>query len=399
MHCYMSQPGMLCTLGNNTPQIAEEVFNCTAAPLTRSDQYSAGKPKYLGQVLQQLPKVPTGLTDFDCRNNRMLIQVAEQIGPDIQMVTNKFSSHRIGVVLGTSTSGIDQGEISARRFWETGRHLEGFHFRKQQLSGGSDFLASYLGITGPTLTVSTACSSSANAIGVARRWLLLGRCDAVIVGGADTLCKLTVQGFDALEALSNGIANPSSLNRDGINIGEGCALTVLTREPLTTTDPIEVLGVGSTSDAHHISAPDPSGSGAIKAMEYALQQSGINGKEIDYVNLHGTGTRLNDIMESQALSRIIDSETPVSSTKPMTGHVLGSAGILETALCWLTLDSTLNPSKLVIPHLWDQVIDPELAPLHLAEAGNRFTTKPLYCLSNSFAFGGNNCSIVLGVST
>ncbi|MBT5457178.1 MAG: beta-ketoacyl-[acyl-carrier-protein] synthase II, partial [Rhodospirillaceae bacterium] len=249
-----------------------------------------------------------------------------------------------------------------------------------------------LGTSGPAFCVTTACSSSAKVFASARRLIDSGICDAAVVGGADSLCQMTLNGFGALEALSRGLCNPFSANRDGINIGEGAAAFLMTPEP----GPVTLLGVGETSDAHHISAPDPEGTGAIAAMAQALDDAGLTPDTIAYINAHGTGTALNDVMEARAIASMFPPGTPCSSTKAMTGHMLGAAGACEAAFLWLTLNPEFNPG-LLPPHLWDGAADPDLPPVNLVPTGMAEPlTETTAMLSNSFAFGGSNASLVLG---
>jgi 3-oxoacyl-[acyl-carrier-protein] synthase-1 len=218
----------------------------------------------------------------------------------------------------------------------------------------------------------------------------LGLCDAVLVGGVDTLCRLTIEGFSALESTSTDIANPMSRNRRGINIGEGAALFTLTREP----GRIALLGIGETSDAYHISAPDPTGRGAEAAMRAALVDAGLEPESIDYLNLHATATEKNDEMESRAVSRVFPAGVLCSGTKPLTGHLLGAAGATELAFCWLALE---DEHKRLPPHVWDGAFDPSLPALRLVSPGERFSQTPSRrCMSNSFAFGGSNVSVIVG---
>jgi len=221
-----------------------------------------------------------------------------------------------------------------------------------------------------------------------------GICDAVIVGGADSLCRLTLNGFDALELVSDSICNPLSKNRKGINIGEGACLFLLTKEGCG----IQFLGCGESSDAYHMSAPDPKGLGAEMSMKRALEDSGLSSLDMDYINLHGTGTKNNDSMESKAISRIFSSKPDIfcSSTKPYVGHMLGASGATEIGFCWLMFhegDGSISPP----PHYWDGCRDEALPQLRLAQSGDRLESKRRYAaLSNSFAFGGNNCSVIIG---
>ncbi len=395
MAFYLNELGIICALGSDKTSVCAAMVEGSQTGMVASDRFSPGKEVFLGTVSGELPHLPSHLNEFDCRNNRLLLAVLAQIRESVDGCITRFGTDRVGVVLGTSTSGMAEGEEAIRRYVETGSTPVAYHYHQHQLSGASDFLCAYLELGGPSMTVSTACSSSANALASARRLIDLDACDAVIVGGADSLCQLTVQGFSALEATSAGLSNPFSKNREGINIGEGAALMLLTRE----SSEIELLGVGSTSDAHHISAPDPSGQGALRAMQSALRQGSVTAGQVDYVNLHGTGTPLNDAMESQAVFELFGDQTWCSSSKPMTGHTLGAAGAIETGLCWLLLNSTFNTSGRNLPHVWDGEIDTALPALRYATANEGFVSPPRVALSNSFGFGGNNCSVLIGAQS
>jgi 3-oxoacyl-[acyl-carrier-protein] synthase-1 len=225
----------------------------------------------------------------------------------------------------------------------------------------------------------------------AARLLNMGICDAVVCGGVDSLCAFTVAGFTALESVSEARCNPLSANRNGINIGEGAALFLMTREPAA----VSLRGWGESSDAHHMSAPEPSGKGASIAIEKALARAGIEASQIDYINLHGTATPQNDAMESRAVHALFGDAVPVSSTKAFTGHALGAAGAIEAALCWLAMQDE-NPEGLLPPHLWDGVGDPALPQLNVVTPGTRLGRPLDWALSNSFAFGGANAVVVFG---
>ncbi len=260
------------------------------------------------------------------------------------------------------------------------------------MGGTAQFIARELKVHGPVYGISTACSSGAKALAAARRLIRAGICDAVIAGGVDTLCRLTVNGFSSLEAVSDTPCNPFSQNRNGINIGEGGALFLVSGE----RSGIELAGVGEGSDAHHISAPDPTGSGAMRCMSAAIKDAAVTPSEVGYVNLHGTGTELNDQMESLAMYEVFGGKTLCSSTKSFTGHTLGAAGAVEAGICWLVLS---EEGRGVLPvHLWDGVYDPALPRLNLVDENSVLNDPLRYALSNSFAFGGNNISLLLGNS-
>jgi 3-oxoacyl-[acyl-carrier-protein] synthase-1 len=330
--------------------------------------------------------VPAGPSS---RNNRLLTILLDQIAPEIAAAKTRYGADRIAIVLGTSTSGIAEGEAAIAERLHGGAWPASYRYSLQELGDPAAFAARHLGVSGPAFVVATACSSSAKAFATARRLIRQGLADAAIVGGIDTLCGLTQAGFGALEARSPEPCNPFSVNRRGITIGEGGAVFLMTPEP----GGIALRGVGESSDAHHLSAPDPEGAGALAAMRLALDDAGLGAGDIGYVNLHGTATALNDAMESKAVHSLFGGQLPCSSTKAMTGHTLGAAGAIEAALVWLILSSDWNPERRVPVHIWDELPDPALPALALATAEHRLE-KPAV-LSNSFAFGGSNCALVL----
>ena len=377
---YVHQAAAICAQGGDLHAIGERIFSDQPAPLTVSDHYSSGRALPLGLV-NDLP------LSADTRNNSLLAATLLPLRAEVAALREKFGAHRIGVILGSSTSGIAEGEAALATYLETGALPEAFHYGQQELSAPALYVARELQVTGPAWTISTACTSGAKAIASGARLLHLGVCDAVIVGGADSLCRLTVEGFSALSAVSDQPCNPFSRNRRGINIGEGAALMILTREP----GRIRLAGVGETSDAHHISAPEPEGRGAEAAMRAALEQAGLTPADIGYINLHGTATEQNDRMESLAVARVFGSATACGSTKALTGHTLGAAGALEVLFCYLAL---LRQDGQLPRQVWDGERDPELASL--TQLGATRVEEPLrYAMSNSFAFGGNNISLIL----
>lgn len=387
----MNDLGIVCALGGNRHEVSEALFRGERYGMVSSDEYQPSGCCIVGQVAGELPTISAELEHYQSRNNQLLLAALADIRDIVDRAFTRFGADRIGVVVGTSTSGIAEGEASLRACQQTGDFPRKYSYRQQALGTPSEFLSAYLGAGGPSYTISTACSSGARSLASARRLLALGLCDAVVVGGADSLCGMTVQGFSALEALSETYCNPFSANRDGINIGEGAALFVMSREP----SEIALLGIGSSSDAHHISAPNPSGLGAVQAMQAALDDAGLSAHSIDYLNLHGTATRQNDAMESRAVTQLFESGLLCSSTKAITGHTLGAAGAIETGFCWLTMTRT---DGLLPPHVWDGVIDQEIPLPNFVEHGRSLESRPRICMSNSFAFGGNNIAVVLGRS-
>ncbi|MGN6652981.1 beta-ketoacyl synthase N-terminal-like domain-containing protein, partial [Trinickia sp.] len=298
-----------------------------------------------------------------------------------------FGGGGVGVVLAPFTYGCGAG-AAALGVWG-GKNESGspFHYVQMEIGSSAPFAAAALGLQGPAFTISTACTSSAKAFVAARRLLQLGLCDALVVGGVDSLCELTLRGFAALESTSLERANPMSLNRSGINIGEGAAVFLMSRDE----GPARLAGIGESSDAHHISAPDPAGEGGEQALRAALADAGMTPQAIGYVNLHATATRKNDEMEARLMSRVFPQGVAASGTKPLTGHTLGAAGATELGFAWLTL---VREGATLPGHLWDGVADPALPALDLV-AGDRRLLPGQAVMSNSFAFGGSNVSLVL----
>ena len=377
-------------LGRSKSEVLKRLLAGDRSGLIETDEFSSGHTVILGQITGQLPGIDRKYSYYQCRNNQLLLAALSQISKTVDAMMAQFGGDRIGIVLGTSTSGVRNTELALAWQAKKGGLPDGFHYKQQQMGAGADFLAAYLGINGPAYTISTACSSSGKAFASARRLIKLGICDAVIVGGADSLCSLTVNGFAALESLSTGFCKPFGLHRDGITIGEAVSLFILSKEP----GPVALKGIGATSDAYHFSAPDPAGTAVIRAMQRALDDAGITPDDIDYLNLHGTATVLNDAMESKAVNAVFGADLAVSSSKGMTGHTLGAAAALELAFCWLLLNRDDEQGAL-IPNVNEDERDSELAPLNLVKKGMVLGRKINTCQSNSFAFGGNNLSIVI----
>jgi 3-oxoacyl-[acyl-carrier-protein] synthase-1 len=389
---YIHGCGIINALGHDQNSVRNNLLNGYLQGVHPWDKKINGKDVYVGQIDYELPSVPTHLQIFDCRNNQLILAVLSQLQAEVDALFSWAAKSRIAIILGSSTSGILEGEDALIYRHSSGNYPAHFHYRQQEIGTCAIFLREFLGLTGPAMTVSTACSSSAKVFATAQRMMQAGLCDAAIVGGADSLCQLTVNGFSALESVSAGRCNPMSLNRDGINIGEAAALYVLRREESDIT----LLGVGESSDAHHMSAPEPGGSGAIAAMRAALQSAGLDAAQISYINLHGTATPLNDAMESIAVSTVFGSGVPCSSTKPMTGHTLGAAGATEVGICYLCLTTGQQSSPLPV-HVWDGQPDPSIPSLNLVKPGMTIpVTSGTAFLSNSFAFGGNNASVIIG---
>ncbi|MCU5775360.1 beta-ketoacyl-[acyl-carrier-protein] synthase family protein [Erwiniaceae bacterium BAC15a-03b] len=380
---YISAVGMLNALGNSPDEISANLVSGKAPGMRPSDSWlPGGRRCWIGHVDGELPPVPSSLAQHNSRNNRLLLAALAQIRPEVDAAIARFGADRVAVILGTSTAGVDEAD----RF-VSGEQPD-YHYAQQELGEPSRFLAAYLELYGPAYTLSTACSSSARALISGQRLIDAGVVDVAIVGGADTLSRMPVSGFDSLESLSGERCAPFSAQRDGISIGEGAALMLLTRE----AQPVALLGVGESSDAWHMSAPHPQGEGALRAITMALNSAGLQPQDIGYINLHGTATRLNDQIEAAVTHQLFGNRVPCSSTKHLTGHTLGAAGICEAAISWLLLTRRLPLPAQDFTHC-DQ--DSTLPDCGLLTRPGQLA-KPRI-LSNSFAFGGNNACLILGV--
>lgn len=394
MTIYMNAMNVICALGSGTDAVRAALFR-TDGPSggEMTDRYTPGMPLHLGTVQEPVAAadLPAGIArELSSRNNALLDRTLTAIRPAVEAAIARVGPLRVAIVLGTSTSGISDGEVAVSERARTGAWPGRFHYGQQELGSPAQYLALALGVAGPAYTISTACSSSAKSLAAAARLLEQGVADVVIAGGVDTLCAFTIAGFRSLDSVSIERCNPLSANRRGINLGEGAALFLMSRE----AGPVRLAGWGETSDAHHMSAPDPAGAGARAAMQQAMARAGLAAADIDYLNLHGTATEQNDAMESRAVSDLLGADVPVSSTKPQTGHTLGAAGAVEAALMYLTLDG--NPRGRLPAHWWDGVADDALPKLHVVGPDESLGRPVRHVMSNSFAFGGSNSALVMG---
>ncbi|BEV73820.1 MULTISPECIES: beta-ketoacyl-[acyl-carrier-protein] synthase family protein [unclassified Paludibacterium] len=330
------------------------------------------------------------LARFDCRNNRLAQLALEQDGfaGHVRQAIARHGAQRVAVILGSSTSGILSSEVAYRfRDPETGRLPSDHRYRETHNTFSvADFVRHYFGISGPATVISTACSSSAKVFAAAQRMISLGLVDAAVVGGVDSLCLTTIYGFSSLQLVSASPCKPWDANRDGISVGEGAAYALLERHDPAGVGDILLTGVGETSDAYHMSSPHPQGLGALAAMQAALDSAGLQPAQIDYINLHGTATPSNDAAEDAAVSSLFGTQTPCSSTKGHTGHTLGAAGGIEAVICALLLGHGFMPGG-----AGTRETDPRLQANYLLTT----RTQPLqHVLSNSFGFGGSNCSLI-----
>lgn len=362
-----------------------------ADKLTLDDTIIKGGKFYFGKLEKDFE--PIDDERYDLRCNRVLKYLVDKLD------LSGFEKDEIGIVIGTTNSGIQEFEDS-----ENKHHAE--------LGNPAEFLKWYLGTKNYAASVSTACTSGTKAFSTAVKLLQNDVCKVVIAGGIDTLAAMPSYGFHALEVLSHEKSNPFSKNRDGISLGEGGALFVLTKDvkmqkcldvkPITNVDRIcksdneivALLGIGETSDAYHSATPDPEGVQAVRAIQLALDDAGLKAEDIDYINLHGTGTVSNDLMEANAIYKVFGDNVPASSTKPFTGHCLGAAASIEAFICYQILKGKRN-----LPiHKYDNEYDENLPKINLVNS-NTENKKINTCMSTSFGFGGTNAVVIMGNKT
>ncbi|WP_432379716.1 beta-ketoacyl-ACP synthase [Duganella sp. P38] len=390
LNIYLNDCGIICALGDSHAQVKTRLY-AGQTGVAASSRWSSGRELPLGAVRAPLPSLAHLPPHLRSRNNALALAALAQIRPAVDAAIARYGVDRVGVVIGTSTSGIGETEQAVGQYAAVGSLPQDFHYAVQEMGSPAEMLAHELGLRGPAYVHSSACSSSAKAMASAARLIRMGLCDAVITGGADSLCSFTVAGFASLESVSREQCNPMSANRHGINIGEGAALFLMTAEAA----PVALMGWGESSDGHHMSAPDPAGEGARLAMTQALQRAGVQPAQVDYINMHGTATPQNDAMESKVIADLFGCEVAVSSTKPFTGHTLGAAAAIEAAICWLAMQDD-NADGMLPPHLWDGVADSALPALNLAAVGAALGRPLRHVLSSSFAFGGSNAVLLLG---
>jgi len=337
--------------------------------------------------------VPRSIARRASRSARLALIAADEAWRDAGLGATDAAD--AGIVIGTTTGGMLSGEECYRR------QLHGE--RRQRLSGWletpvgtpADTLAAVVGCGGPRLTVSTACSSGANALGIAVDWIRSGLTDVVLCGGTDSLCRMTFSGFNALQALDRVPCRPFDRHRAGLTLGEGAALFVLEGWSRARARDATILGelvsYGTSADAHHLTQPRPDGAGQIAALRRALAEGGIAAEEIDYVNAHGTGTPLNDVIETRTLKAVLGPHAyriPISSTKSMIGHCLGAAGAIEALASLLAIRGGFVPPTATLAEPDDEC-DLDYVPRTSRAAAVRTV------VSNSYGFGGNNTSVIL----
>ena len=336
-------------------------------------------------------RLPAELARFDCRNNRLASLALRSDGFDahVREAVVRHGAQRVGVIVGTSTSGILQSELAYRERAPDGALPAWLHYDETHDNASlARFVQAALGLAGPAWVISTACSSGAKAYAAAARLIDAGLIDAAVVGGVDTLCMTTLYGFHSLELLSADVCRPWDARRNGLSLGEGGSFALLQRGDAAPT--AWLLGCGESSDGHHMSSPHPEGAGAVDAMRAALADASLQPDQVDYINLHGTGTRNNDAAEDAAVCQVFGRDVPVSSTKGLTGHALGAAGAVEAAIALLALRHGFMP-----PGLHCEQPDPALRACYLREARD---ARLQVTASNSFGFGGSNSCLLFGAA-
>ena len=351
---------------------------------------------YVGEIKQPLAAICPELAAYDSRNSRVALaalnNAQDGVRVAIEAAKRQYGADRIGVVIGTSTSGLYETEAAYAELLQTDKMPDDFDFVKQHAyQATARFIQLELGLTGPCFAISTACSSGAKAIASGQRLIANDICDAVIVGGVDTLCRLTLRGFRSLDLVSENPCTPMDVNRQGISIGEAAALLVLEKNTAANAGAMQVLAVGESSDAHHMSTPHPDGMGAALAMQNALQLADLSADQIDYLNLHATATKINDRVESKAVCRVFADKLPCSGTKGVTGHTLGAAGALETIIALQVLQHQFLPGTVGL-----QVPDADCR-CQILKTPVMQQNNIKVAMSNSFGFGGNNASVIVSL--
>jgi len=347
-------------------------------------------PATAGAVADPLPALPAALAAHDSRTARLALAGLDEVLPAVRSAVARLGADRVGLALGTTTAGLARTEQAYQQFLRTGALPADYDLHRQHSFGGLvEVVRRAATIGGPSVVISTACSASAKAIGSAQRMLETGVADAVLVGGVDGLCQTTLRGFHSLEILSPAPCRPLSSARNGINIGEGAAYLLIERRDSPGAEgAVRLLGVGESSDAYHMSAPHPEGVGALAAMREALERAGRPPGDVDYINAHSPGTKLNDSSEGAAIATLFGRDIPVVSTKGYTGHMLGAGGATEALFAVVAVEQGWIPAS-----LGADPVDTTL-PINVPTARREQPCRA--ALSNSFAFGGNNVSVLFG---
>lgn len=401
MEIFVNAVASVCCAGKNIEEIWKNVTEGSQSGIKKV------KPGF-GEIEFWAARVEdSDLPETTSKYNMHIMKLEEaalnQIEKQVLELKEKYGSDRIAVCAGSCDNGTEFSVKNHKVFFKEGKFPDDYDLEIQGADYPASFISEKFGITGPSLAFSTACSSGAASIIKGVQLLKSGAADAVIAGGVDIASDTVLLGFDSLEAVSDEITNPFSKNRNGITLGEASSFFILTKENcFEEENPVKILGYGESADAYHATSPDPSGSGAVQAMKEALKRSGLDSDKIDYINLHGTGTKFNDSMEALAVNEVFGNKVFCSTTKPVTGHTLGAAGSLEAAICWMALKQNKGKisTEIKLPvQVWDGCKDESFPELHFVEKNTVFSDADLKIetvMSNSFAFGGANASLILG---
>ena len=367
MNITITKYNCICNLGRNIDEVYENAILGNNNKFSLRNDIIKDKTLCVGEVEDNNIKISN--PDYDIKCNRLLVECYEPLKEYIDSLIKKYGNKRIGVVVATTNTGVEEYQYSKNK-------------TQSEIGNSALFLKDFLGLKGYAAGVSTACTSGIKAFSIAEHLIKSNLSDAVIVAGTDMLSKVPLFGFTSLEVLSDEKTIPLSKNRKGINIGEGVAIFTVEKD----AEGINILGIGETTDTYHSTTPDPEGVQAIRAIEIALQQSGLKPEDIDYINLHGTGTGANDLSEVKAVSKYFKN-TYSSSTKAMTGHCLGAAASVETALCCALIDKGG-----FYPHKFDNEYDDSIEKINISNPPQE--TK--ICMTNAFGFGGANAIMIIG---
>lgn len=383
---FINEVNCITSAGINLQKIRETLFSPIFSPLPAYPGFIDGKAIAYGLVTELADDAAH--PDYAVTRTEKLAERCLAELPGVFTLAHRYGAHRVAVVLGDSTSGMHEIEIGMKRLKEEGQLPDNFSVDALNLGKPAEYIARRIGAAGPVYTVSNACASGAMAIASGAALIRAGLADVVVAGGIDGFSRFTTLGFYGLGALSLNPCRPFAQDRSGINLGEGGALVILSREE----SPMELAGYGVTSDAHHASAPHPEGLQASCAMEKALREARLMQKDIDFVSAHGTATPLNDAMEAKAVHRVLGENARIASLKPYTGHTLAGAGALQAAFAWLLL--TDNPEGRLFVNQTGSTKDPTLAPVHLVETPEKLGRPLKAVMGNAFAFGGSNAVLL-----
>jgi 3-oxoacyl-[acyl-carrier-protein] synthase I len=363
----------ICNIGNDIDEIFFNAIKGFSDKFAIKNDIIKGVNLRLGLVDKILPEISA--PEFDLRCNRLLLACCELLQTKIEKLIKTYGRENIAIIVATTNSGVEEFEISNNK-----EHC--------QIGNPAIFLKKYFGLNNFSASVSTACSSGIKAFSLAKNLLMSDTSSAAIVFGVDSIAKVPLFGFNSLEVLTSNPTNPFSKNRSGINIGEGVAAFIVEKD---VKQGIDILGIGETTDTYHLTTPNPDGKEAAKTIQLALKDAKLNSGDVDYINLHGTGTFANDKMEANAIFNVFGTQTPASSTKPLTGHCLGASAAIECAMCCKLLE---NNNKKIYPHIFDGEYDKDLPKINLVKK-NQSLIRLKTILCTSFGFGGTNAAIIL----